>query len=339
MLVTLARLAIGVAAPQADLLGARPEQPDGPLRLPCGHHMLGRCGDDRAARAVVDRSGTQVPAIQMAGNHDHAQRRIAAGQFGDHIAGLLLSDILRGQHQLQLHRLAALHHAFQIFRIGNRQRARRNRGHALFKIGIAGMRIAVMVGACRADDDCCSTFLGRNIRPDKARGPKCAVARPVLGRCHGMADKGDLALEAAVRRGNQIGQRREIDDFGRQTLVAGAAAVAQGRDRQLLREGADHGRRLLAADPGRHHIGFAADIAETQRRKLGHGPVSRPRFRLGSRLSRSDLGGQALDDIIGNIVLQGLVLQRHHIGRAGQGRGGQKQRDRASEHLGCFYHG
>ena len=197
----------------------------------------------------------------------------------------------------------------------------------------------MMVGPGRADDDRRSAFLGRDIGADKAGRTKSAIAGAVLGRLHCMADKGNLALQAAVRCCNQIGQRGKIDDLCGQPLVASAAAVAKRGNRKLLWERADNRCGFRAPDPGRHHIGFVAHIAEPQRTELGDCPFSCSRFGFGPRLSRPDFRRQSLDNIIGKIVGKRLGLQRRDVRDGSESRGGQKQRGGAGEHGNVFCHG
>ena len=61
--------------------------------------------------------------------------------------------LLADQGQVHGHRLAALEDADQLLGVGDGQRAGRDRRRAIGEILDAGVRIAMMVGADRADDD------------------------------------------------------------------------------------------------------------------------------------------------------------------------------------------
>jgi len=92
--------------------------------------------------------------------------------------------------------------------------------------------------------------------------------RAILIGLHRVADEGDLALQAAVGRRLEIGQRREIDDLGVEPLRAGRSGIPQRGDHQLLRERAEDRRAFLAAHPDRHLEGLDMDILEAERLEL-----------------------------------------------------------------------
>ena len=51
------------------------------------------------------------------------------------------------------------------------------------------------------------------------------------------------------------------------------------------------------------------DVREAERLQPRHRPVARPRLGLGAGEPRPDLGGQPLDDVPGDLVLQRRVAQ------------------------------
>ena len=66
MRLTRVGLGIGNPAKPAELFAASPQDPDRAERLPAVLRAQGRSSDDRAARAIVDRPGAQIPAIEVA---------------------------------------------------------------------------------------------------------------------------------------------------------------------------------------------------------------------------------------------------------------------------------
>ena len=86
---------------------------------------------------------------------------IAARNFGDDIAGMAALGLLADQRQMHGNGLAALEDADELLGVRNRQCARRDRLCAIREILNAGVRIAVMVGADRADDDRDRAFAAR----------------------------------------------------------------------------------------------------------------------------------------------------------------------------------
>ena len=202
--------------------------------------------------------------------------------------------------------------------------------HALGEAHHAGVRVAVHVGADRADDDRRRALAAGDGRPFAARPPEIAVARPVLGLGHRMVDEDDLAAHRRVRRGDQRVERVEHHHLGLDPRRRRRAAVAERGDRQRLRERRGDRRFLLAAHPHRHVEGLDPDIGEAERAQLGHRPSPRPRFRLGPAEPRADLGGQPLGDVPGDLVLERGVAQvrdvaghrRHRRGGLGEERSG-----------------
>ena len=264
VLVIPVRFAIGIAAEYAHFLGTGPKQADCPFRFARRHDLFCRGGDDAAAGPVIDCTRTQIPAVEMTCQQDHRQLRVAARQLGDDVARWLLAQVLRRKNQFHAHRLASGKHAGQVFRIGNGQRRRGYRCDAILERRTARVRIAMIVGPDRADNDRRCAFLGGGVRTDPAGGAISAIAGAVLSRFHGMADKGDLAGQTAFWRGLQIGQRGEIDDLGFESIGSGAGTVAQRGETHFLGKRADDLARFRAADPGIHHVVLDADVLEPQ---------------------------------------------------------------------------
>ena len=97
-------------------------------------------------------------------------------------------------------RQATLEDADQLFSVRYSQRAGRDRRRTVCEILHAGVRVAVMVGADRADDDRQCALLRGDRRALPPRRAELAIARAVLGRHHVMVDEDDLALDRAVGR-------------------------------------------------------------------------------------------------------------------------------------------
>src|SRR5437868_12485465 len=138
---------ISFAAKPARLLRAEPDDADGAQGPACVHDVLGRGGGDRDAGAVVDRSGAEVPAVEMAADEQDRRRGIATWYFGDDVAGMTALGLLADESEVHRDRPAALEDSDQLLGIGNGQRARRDRLGSVGEILHPGMRIAVMVGA------------------------------------------------------------------------------------------------------------------------------------------------------------------------------------------------
>jgi hypothetical protein len=112
----------------ADLLGAEPDDPDRPPRPARLHDPLGGGGGDRDAGGVVDRSGAEVPAVEMAADQDDAGLGIGARHLGDDVARLALADVARGQDSRIRTGLPRFEDALELLGVGNGERAGRDRG-------------------------------------------------------------------------------------------------------------------------------------------------------------------------------------------------------------------
>src|SRR6185369_17012000 len=148
-------------------------------------------------------------------------------------------------------------------RVGHGESARRDRLRPVGEILDAGVRVAVVIGADRADNDA-DRALERCYRRALAAGSaELAVTRSVLRRHHVMVDEDDLAADRAVGREAEGIDAVEIDDLASDSLWARRATVAKGGDHQLLRERRDDFCALRAADPDRHGEGLNVDVGET----------------------------------------------------------------------------
>src|SRR6476620_3180450 len=127
------------------------------------------------------------------------------------------------------------------------------------------MRVAVMVGANRSDDDAKRTLLGRDRRALPARGAELSVTRPVLVRHHVVVDEDDLALYRAVGRSAKRIDAVEISDFTGHALRHRRSAVAERGDHQLLGKWGDNLRTLRTASPDRHRERLDMHIGESHR--------------------------------------------------------------------------
>ena len=110
------------------------------------------------SRAVVDRAGREVPAVEVAADKQHRRLGIAPRHFGNDIARMRALGFFAHQRQVHRDRLPALEDANQLLGIGDRKRAGRDGLCAVGEILHAGVRVAVMVGADRAHDDADRAF-------------------------------------------------------------------------------------------------------------------------------------------------------------------------------------
>src|SRR5205085_7716290 len=115
--------------------------------------------------------------------------------------------------------------------------AGRNGADALGKCLDAGVRVAVIVGADRANDDPDRALAAGNGRTLPARSAEHAIAGTVLRARHGVGYENDLAANGRVRRALEVGDTVEADDFARDARRAGRSAIAERRDDQLLGKG------------------------------------------------------------------------------------------------------
>ena len=212
-------LGIGRAAEAARLLGAEPDDADGAQRPAGVHDVLGGRRRDRDAGAIVDRAGALVPAVEVAADQQDRRLGIAAGDFGDDIARMAALALLADEGEVHGHGPAALEDADQLLGVGDGQRAGRDRLRAVGEILDPGVRIAVMVGADRADDDRDRALLARRWSGPGGAGRRTgrSPSRPGA-RHHVMVDEDDLAAHRAVGRGAQGIDAVEIDDLAGDAL-------------------------------------------------------------------------------------------------------------------------
>ena len=75
------------------------------------------------------------------------------------------------------------------------------------------MRIAMVVGADRADDHRQRALAAGDARPLATRTAEKAVSGPILSARHRVTDENDFAAHRGVGRRHQISKRVETDDF------------------------------------------------------------------------------------------------------------------------------
>ena len=269
----------------------------------------------------------------MAGQQHRRQHGIGAGDLAHHIAAPRLAKLARVHFQLEPDRLATCtgEHAFEVFGIGQAQRARRNCRHARREAGAAGVGIAVVIGADRLDDDAHRALARCNARAHPARRPCKAVVRTVLRRAHLVADIRDLALEAALGRGAQFLDGAEEHHLGLDPACGRRRRIAERQHFQILREGRGYaGTGDVAGHPGVHHERLIRDIGETFRLEPLDCPRPPARFRLGPGLTRSDFGGDPFDEVpcVGVAFQRGSgdFLKRRLLRGGGSGQKGERER-------------
>jgi hypothetical protein len=212
-------------------------------------------------------------------------------------------------------------------RIGDRPG--RDRGDILGEDGDAGMRIAVVVRTRRADDDGRSALLRGDRGTAAAHVAVRAVSRTVLRRAHGVVHEGDLALERPFRCSLEGIERREIDHLGLDALGGCRRREAERGDRQRLRVRRGQLRPFFAALPGERLERLDLHILEAQCIELGLGPEAGLAFFGRSGKARTDLGGQAFDDLPGDARTfgrRGLCGSRQKRDGGEERRGGEKRR-------------
>ena len=114
------RPGVGFAAEAAGFLVAEPDHADRPAMAAAGHDLPGGGGGYRDARAIVDRAGAQIPAVEVTADHDHSGGGVGAGHFGDDVARCADADLVVVEVEMQHHRLAELDHTLEVLGVGNR---------------------------------------------------------------------------------------------------------------------------------------------------------------------------------------------------------------------------
>src|SRR5690606_13569144 len=135
-----------------------------------------------------------------------------------------------------------------------------------------------------------------------------AVAAAVAEALHAVADEGDLAFKAALGRGLECVQGGELDHLGLERAL-GADAATQGGDHQRLRKGRDDFRALVLAQPDGEGHRLQPDPVEAHLLEAGLGPGHGTGIGLAAGQARADLGGQAFDEVPGEVAGQGLLAQ------------------------------
>src|SRR6187455_3045078 len=102
------------------------------------------------------------------------------------------------QHQPHRDRLAALQDPHQLLGVWHRECAGWNRLGTVAEAHHAGMRIAMMVGADRADNDRQRTLFAGDGRPLPPRSAELAISRSVLVGWHAMIDEHNLAADQII---------------------------------------------------------------------------------------------------------------------------------------------
>src|SRR3546814_7852548 len=143
----------------------------------------------------------------MAGDDDRARGWVAAWDLRDDVARRLLADQPGGVEQFHPQRAGrALALANELVGVGVGDRPGGNRGHAVREIGHARVRIAVIFGADRADDDADRALLRGDVRSHEPTSAVKAIAAAVLRRLHLVVDEDDTALARAGGPGRSEGR-------------------------------------------------------------------------------------------------------------------------------------
>ena len=125
------------------------------------------------------------------------------------------------------------------------------------------MRVAMIIGAERADDHGERALVRADPRRLAADRAVIAVARPVLGGMHGVADEDDLAAHSRVGRRPERIEAVEADHLGGDARGRRRAAMAEGGDGQLLR---DRGATISAVSAPRTQVGIRYSSTWTLRK-------------------------------------------------------------------------
>ena len=195
---------------------------------------------------------------------------------------------------------------------------------------VCGLR--VIVGANRLDYGRHRALARRDPGANPTRRPGETVMRAVHARPHLVADIGYLARQRPIGRSVERGGVLERDDFRLDPLRPGRGRAAERRYHQRLGERrGDISFMAVARHPGRMVERFVGDVGEAVARQPVHRPAPPTCLGLGARLPRTDLGGDPLDEVPGELVLVQRAVGRigQRIGEDGRGRneeGGGKER-------------
>src|SRR6185503_19031691 len=120
------------------------------------------------------------PAVEMTADEEDRRFGVAPGNLGDDIARLAVFAALADQSQVHDDGLAAIEDTDQLLGIRDRKRASRDRFRPIGEILNSGVRVAVVVGADRADDDPDRSLQRGNRRPLPPGSAELSIARAVL---------------------------------------------------------------------------------------------------------------------------------------------------------------
>ena len=119
--------------------------------------------------------------------------------------------------------------ALQLLGVGDGERAGRDRPDALGEGLDAGMRVAVIIGADRADDDADRALAAGDGRAAPARRAERAVAGAVLVGLHIVGDEDDPAAHRRIRRRLQRLDAVEMDDLGLDAALPASRRYCRAR--------------------------------------------------------------------------------------------------------------
>src|SRR5206468_6571503 len=115
----------------------------------------------------------------MAADEQDRRSGVAAGHFGDDIAGRPAFGSLTDQGQMHCDRLSALQYSYELLGIRDRQGSGGDRPGTVGEILDPRVRIAVMIRTNRPHDNPDRTFQGRDGRPLTAPRTELSVAGAV----------------------------------------------------------------------------------------------------------------------------------------------------------------
>src|ERR1700680_2838857 len=94
-------LSVGVASRSSRLFVHPGDNPDCPLRAQVKHlKKFRRLHGNDHARAIVDRTGAEIPRVEMSGDHHDLLRMFAALQIGDHVVACTVGQLLWSEREM-----------------------------------------------------------------------------------------------------------------------------------------------------------------------------------------------------------------------------------------------
>jgi len=279
------------------------------LRRLHGHHH---------ARRVINRPGTQVPRVEMAGDDHHLLGMLAALEIGDHVVRFLVFQLLRREHQMHAHR-ALLRKIGQRVGVFGGNRGRRYLRHIGKVAHGSRMRKAIVGPAHGAHQR------AHRAQPGGGAGPGAAIDHGLsVGRA-AMSGGGQLFVELRVKENKlardlfaaQSIELVEIVHYHHFSGKSGGGcghAAAQRREHDFLRGARSHPRKLnqrpglFTPNPvGDGHLfqpGIEPQLTQLSRHILrGKSSLRRPR-RTGTNII-----GQVGELVPGIVAAQGRRLQ------------------------------